>query len=341
VVVHELLQAQGIDVSLRTVQRHLQGLRAEELAQDLATVRFETRPGEQLQIDFGERRVEIAGVLQTVYFFVATLGYSRRLFVRAGLSQRQDEWKIGLEAALQHFGGLVMEVLVDNAKALILEHRGSVVHVHPAFLSFCHDRGMSVRACRPYRARTKGKVESGVKYVKRNAIAGRSFESFSQLEEHLKQWMTRADHRIHGTTRERPIERFEAAERAALRPLPVNSLQVTSQRLRRKVANDCYVDLDAMRYSVPSHLARAQVEVERRTDDVLIFHRGQEVARHRTGTAPGEWVTDPAHFKGLRRLDASSFFREASEDPAQELPSSLLHYGRSLRDYAAALGGDA
>jgi hypothetical protein len=79
--------------------------------------------------------------------------------------------------------------------------------VHPAFAAFCKDWGVGVAACRPYRARTKGKTESGVGYVKRNAIAGLAFTSFAALEAHLARWMTEADQRVHGTTHERPIDR--------------------------------------------------------------------------------------------------------------------------------------
>ena len=112
----------GLVVSLRTVERATAPLRRELVAAARATVRFETHPGEQLQIDFGERRVEIGGVAVKVFFFVATLGYSRRLHVRAYGHERQDSWFDGLESAFRAFGGVPREVLLDNAKALILHH---------------------------------------------------------------------------------------------------------------------------------------------------------------------------------------------------------------------------
>jgi transposase len=148
---------------------------------------FETAPGHQLQIDFGERRVLIGGREIRVCFFVAVLGYSRRIYVRAFLRERHDDWREGLSGACLHFGGVTQTVLVDNARELILgrDIETGVVHVHPAFSEFCADWGVAPRACRPYRARTKGKTESGVGYVKRNAIAGRSFGSFVALEAHL------------------------------------------------------------------------------------------------------------------------------------------------------------
>jgi len=209
VVARQLLGERGIDVALRTLQRAVAPRRQARRAAEVATIRFETAPGHQLQIDFGERRVLVGGREMRVYFFVAVLGYSRRIFVRAFLRERHDDWREGLSGAFLHFGGVTQTVLVDNARALILgrDTESGVVHVHPAFSAFCADWGVARRACRPYRARTKGKTESGVGYVKRNAIAGRSFDSFAALEAHLTTWMIAADTRIHGTVRPRAARR--------------------------------------------------------------------------------------------------------------------------------------
>ncbi|MBM4343197.1 MAG: IS21 family transposase [Deltaproteobacteria bacterium] len=327
VVVQDLLAEEGVSASLRTVQRIVAAERRAVAVREATTVRFETPAGQQMQVDFGERRVLIGGVEQTVYFFVATLGYSRRTFVRAGLSQRQDEWKLGLEGALVHFSGRPEQVVVDNAKALILRHTPEDVKVHPAFEAYCRDRHIAVFACKPYRARTKGKVESGVKYVKRNAIARRAFADFASLEKHLVAWMAKADERIHGTTHERPIDRFNAAERAALQPLHNPDMQVTTQRLRRTVANDCYVDVDTVRYSVPHRLARTTVDVQVSGSEVVIWSNGQEVARHARSQQRHERVTSPGHFAGLVRGQTTSE------------TGALASYGRSLADYATAIGG--
>jgi transposase len=118
----ELAREKAISVSLRTVERAVAPLRRELIAQARATVRFETQPGEQLQIDFGERRVLVGGVKVQVFLFVATLGYSRRLHVRAYGHEKQDSWFDGMESAFGAFGGVPREVLLDNAKALILHH---------------------------------------------------------------------------------------------------------------------------------------------------------------------------------------------------------------------------
>jgi transposase len=215
VVVQRLLAEKGVSASIRSVQRAVAPRRQAKRAAEVATVRFETAPGHQMQIDFGEKWVQIAATMVRVFFFVAVLGYSRRIFVRASLSQRQDDWREGLVGAFRRFGGVPQHILIDRAGALVVgqDRDTGVARVHPAFAAFCKDWGVGVKACRPYRARTKGKTESGVGYVKRNAIAKIPFESFAALQNHLDEWMRDADERIHGTTHEKPRASSNATRR--------------------------------------------------------------------------------------------------------------------------------
>jgi transposase len=187
VVRQELLREHAIAVSLRTVERAVAPLRRELRAEQVATVRFETAPGEQLQIDFGEATVTIAGEPTKVQLFVATLGYSRRPYVAVFTHQRQAAWIEGIEGAFGHFGGVPRELLLDNAKALVKFHdaRTREVRFNDRFHAFCRHWDVVPKACAPYRPRTKGKDENGVGYVKKNAIAGHRFESLAALEAHL------------------------------------------------------------------------------------------------------------------------------------------------------------
>ena len=330
VVVAELLAERGVEASVRTVQRAVAERRREQVAADLATVRFETAPGRQMQIDFGERKVWIAGEKVTVHFLAAVLSYSRRIFVKAFLHERQGEWLDGIASAFRHFGGVPVEVLGDNSRCLVVgrNREAQTVTFHPAYLAFCRDWEVQPRACQPYRARTKGKTESGVGYVKRNALAGLAFASFAELEAHLARWMVEADRRIHGTTHERPCDRFEREERAALRPLPANPLPVRQRRVSRRVATDCFVDVDTIRYSVLHTLVRRTVEVLVGDEEVTIFDGATVVARHRRGHEPYARVAIASHFDGLWRRP---------EDVVA--PGPALPPGRSLADYAAAIGG--
>jgi transposase len=122
VVRQELEEEKGIKLTLRTIERQVAPLRRELLAAARATVRFETPPGRQLQIDFGERRVAIGEASVKVFLFVATLGYSRRLHVRAFRNERQENWFAGLESAFERFGGVTEEVLFDNDRGLVVHH---------------------------------------------------------------------------------------------------------------------------------------------------------------------------------------------------------------------------
>jgi transposase len=329
VVVQQMLEERGVEASVRSVQRAVAEQRREARVEALATVRFETAPGEQMQIDFGEKWVDIAGEPVRVFLLVAVLSHSRRLFVKPFLNQRSDDWREGIAAAFRHFGGVTRTLLGDNAKALVIgrDREAGTVTFHPAYLAFCRDWGVQPRACGPYRARTKGKTESGVKFVKRNGLAGRAFESFAALEQHLAEWMVVADLREHGTTHERPIDRFERDERAALRPLPAQPLVVRHRRLRRRVSNDAFVDVDTVRYSVPFRLVRAEVEVVVGDDAVDVFLGVERVARHHRSSEPHARIVDPAHFDGLWR-----------RSPAPVVTGGTLEaLGRSLADYEAVI----
>jgi transposase len=332
VVVHRLLREQGRTIGLRTVQRAVAPVRQAQRAAAVATVRVETAPGAQMQVDFGEKRVTIGGVAVTVFLLVAVLSYSRRVFVKGFLRERQDDWREGIAAAFVHFGGVPLRVLSDNPRALVMgrDRAAGTVTFHPAYLAFCRDWDVQPRACAPYRARSKGKVESGVKYVKRNALAGRRFPSFADLDQHLLAWMQEADARVHGTTHERPMDRFTRDEQPTLRPLPVRPLPRREQRVRRRVAHDAFVDLDTVRYSVPFQLVRDQVEVACDEQTVRIFHGATLVATHARSREPYARVLDPAHVAGLWRVS-----------PAVEPTSvpSLAPFGRSLAEYDAVVGG--
>lgn len=332
VVVQRLLKERGTDVSVRTIERAVADIRRARRAAELATVRVESAAGDQLQIDFGQKRVRIAGEWVRVFLLVAVLSYSRRLFVKAFLNERQDDWREGIAAAFMHWGGVPRTMLGDNARALVIgrDRTTGTVGFHPAYLAFCRDWDVQPRACAPYRARTKGKTEAGVKYVKRNGLADLEFASFAALERHLAEWMVGADERIHGTTHEAPIVRFDRDERAALRPLPVRALPRREQRLRRRVAHDAFVDIDTVRYSVPHRLVRDHVDVVIDEQVVRIFHGATLVATHTRAAEPFAQVIDPAHYVGLWR-------GPSAEEPVAAPTRALL--GRDLSEYAAIIAG--
>jgi transposase len=337
VVRQELQREFGIAVSLRTVQRAVAPMRVALRAQAVAHVRFETAPGLQLQVDFGSTHVQVGEELTRVFLFVATLGYSRRTYVLLSLHERQSAWLLGLEGAFRHFGGVTHEVLIDNAKALVEEHNRQTreVKLNDRFRSFCRYWGVSPRACAPYRAQTKGKDERGVGYVKRNAIAGHAFASLDALQAHLDRWVREvADVRVHGTTGEPPIERFERDERQALRPLPSKAPFLQVRELVRRVHTDACIELDTNRYSVPWKLIGEQVSVVVADREVRVLYAGQEVARHAQSSLRRSSVIERSHLAGIVGSQFVGSTRLAP--PPAAAPAELQ---RDLVEYEALVGG--
>ena len=341
VVRQELASELGIVVGLRTVERAVSHLRRELAAEALATVRFETPPGRQLQIDFGQRRIEIEGERDKVFLFVATLGYSRRVYAAAFRHERQSAWLEGIEGAFRHFGGLPGELLLDNAGALVKHHDAVTREVEFTDRLHAFVRYWDVRpvACAPYRARTKGKDERGVGYVKHNAIAGRSFASWGALEAHLAWWMREvADTRVHGTTGEAPIARFEREEAAALRPPNGRPPFRQLRELTRRVQNDACVDIDTNHYSVPWKLIAAGVTVMVGGGQIRIHHAGIEVACHEQRLGRRERAVDRAHLHGIvpRRPDPARDTEIEAASPSMPPGTELL---RPLAEYEQVAGG--
>ena len=301
VVLHRELTALGFTGTYQQVQRYLKPQRARRKWSELATVRFETGPGEQAQVDYGQLQVWIGTQRETVHLFVFTLGYSRRQFARGYPNERLATLLDGHEHAFRHFGGVTLGCLYDNPRNLVLGRRENKVLWHPQFEDFARYYAFTPHACQPYRARTKGKVESGVKYVKRNALAGRRFASWEELNDWLERWSAEvADLRIHGTTHERPIERFA---REQLTPL-ANRPPYRYERVRlRRVANDALVAVGAARYSVPVEYVGVTVSVHEGTGYYEFFHQDRIIARH-AKAARHSVVMEPAHYAGLLRVNA-------------------------------------
>ncbi len=331
VIKQELMRQHKISAGLRTIQYAVKPFRQALFAEAKATIRFETLPGKQLQIDFGSMSLEIAGVRQRVYLFAATLGYSRRQYVQAFLHERQSAWFRGMEGAFQHFGGLTEEILLDNAKALVSFHNPMTKEIvfNERLNAFARYWKFKPKACAPYRARTKGKDERTVGYIKHNCIAGRTFTSWQELEEHLSWWMHEiADKRIHGTTGERSIDRFSNRELQVLQLLNGRSPFCQIRECQRVVHTDACIEVDTNFYSVPWHLIKQQVTVQLIEEEIKILYGSEEVARHSLCRGQRERMIKAEHLEGI--IGTNRLKRE---------PVILPDLLRPLAEYEAIIGG--
>lgn len=299
VVILREIQADGYDGGISILRDYIRPKRS--LRRSRATVRFETRPGKQLQSDWGEITVVIAGQQVKVHFIVNQLAYSRRFHFWCTDSQDAEHTYEGIIRSLEYFGGVPEEVLVDNQKCAVIKasSRGKP-QFNERFLDLAAHYGFTPRACKPYRAQTKGKDERMVRYVKEHFfVRYRRFESWEHMNQVAEQWLREeADVRIQSTVKEVVALRFER-EQPHLRPLPQTRYD-TSYLEFRKVAWDAYIDVRGNRYSVPSHLVGQTVTIRIGLDDELrVFSQDELVAHHRLRTMQDGWVTVPEHHAAL------------------------------------------
>lgn len=201
-------------------------------------VRFETEPGHQAQVDFAQVRLPWG----KRFALVVVLGYSRMIWLRFYPKQDMRALFSGLEEAFGFFGGVPRELLFDQMASVItadLRDQGGRLVENAEFLRFAAHWGFRVRACRPYRAQTKGKVERPIRYLRGNFLYGREFLGDADLAAQAQIWVEQtANVRIHGTTKERPLDRFSRDEKHQLQPVaprPYRSLILLPAEAERPV----------------------------------------------------------------------------------------------------------
>lgn len=264
-----------------------------------ACVRYETEPGQQSQVDWGSAQVWLDNKQVKVHFFALVLGYSRRLYAKGFLDEKFANLISGHESSFQWFGGYTSQMLYDNAKTMVTVHNtqtGELI-LNSAFKDFAEHYGFEPRFCRPYRAQTKGKIESGVKYLKYNFLPGRQFQNLVHLNWELEKWIVEvADERIHGTTHQRPSQRF-VEEKLLL----INRAEpyVYIPAIQRKVSQDSMVSWGNNRYSVPWIYAGHCVDLRILNHQLLISSKGEIIANHELIQGKHQLSICQHHYEGL------------------------------------------
>ena len=338
ILFQELSAARGYTGGYDTVKIAVRPLRAQATLDSLTQCRFETAPGEQSQVDWGQVRVAFDSGPAEIHVFVMTLGYARRAYAEGFEHERIGALLAAHEHAFEHFGGHTAELLYDRMRTVIQGEHDGAKRWNPTFKAFAEYWGFEPRVCRPYRAQTKGKVESGVKYVKRNFLPGRRFRDLIDFNDQLRAWLAEvADVRVHGTTHQRPIDRFADEAAALVRTAGQPSFLAAMVR-DRVVADDWLVSIDTNRYSVPCTLIGKTVQVVRFGGQWQISHQGKLVAEHPLLASRYELSVDPAHGPGaIARNARKRFATLAAPAPraARPLPEVEL---RDLAVYEELFG---
>ena len=329
--IHQILREHGFAGGYGSVYRFVR--RLEPRTPD-AVVRVETDPGAEAQADFGYAGLmhdPRSGTRRKAWAFVMTLSFSRHCYVEFVFDQEVGTWLRCHRHAFEWFGGIPKRVVIDNLKAAIVKAAIYDPIVQRAYRECAEHYGFLISPCRPRTPHHKGKVEQGgVHYVARNFLAGRAFRDIADANERVLVWcVDTAGRRVHGTTKEVPLARFDALERPALLPIPSAPYALATWK-KAKLHPDCHVVFDHAFYSAPHRLIGQHLWIRAADTSVQIFHAHLLVASHPRATRRGQRVTNPDHLPpakvaGLLATPASCVRRATDIGPAtSELVGRLL-----------------
>jgi transposase len=304
-IYQDLVRDHGFTAKYHSVRRFVQRLSAN---QPLPFRRMECAAGAEVQVDFGSG-IPITGpdgTRRRTHVFRVVLSHSRKGYSEAVYRQTTETFLACLENAFAHFGGVTETIVIDNLKAGVLQPDWYDPELNPKLRSFADYYGVAILPTRPATPRHKGKIESGVGYVKNNALKGHVFHSLEEENRHLLDWETTvADQRIHGTIRQQVGKVFAEVERPVLRSLPVARFPFFHEA-QRAVHRDGHIEVARAYYSVPPEYLSWTVWARWDERLVRIFNtRMEQIALH-IRQEPGHFSTHrehvaPAKISGVER----------------------------------------
>jgi transposase len=293
--IHARLAERGYTGSYSSVYRFVKAL---EPADPMVTLRIETPPGLEAQVDFGDVGPVLdsrTGLKRRAYAFVMTLSFSRHLYAEVVFDQKSTTWLACHVRALAYFDGVPERIVIDNLKAGITKAAWEDPEVNRVYAEQAEHYGFLIAPCRPATPQHKGKVESGVHFVQRNFFGGREPTDERRTNADLLDWCRQVGQRVHGTTRKKPLEVFETIEKPVLKPLPAHPYDIAVMK-QVKLHRDCHVVFEGSYYSAPFRLVGRSLWLRAGLDSVRVFDQEHRlIATHPRATEPGERHTHPDH----------------------------------------------
>lgn len=316
------LEKRGYPGSYGTVSRFIGRLEKEQKLTNQVTVRVERPPGDEAQVDFGYAGKlvdETTGEIRRTWMFVMTLSWSRHQHVEFVFDQRLETWLRCHRRAFTFFSGVPRRVVVDNLKAAIIRACFEEPQAQLAYRECAEHYGFLIAPCRPYTPQHKGKVERSVQYVKQNFLGSFEGRTIQAANRAVRQWcLETAGLRIHGTTKEQPLARFQQTELSRLQSLPAEPYDLAIWK-KAKCHRDGYVVFDNAYYSVPFRLLGQSLMVRGGTDTVRLYTSNyQLVATHSRATQAGQRLTNLAHLPATH-VAGLTMTREMCSQIAQEV----------------------
>lgn len=326
--IHEELGMRGIAVGYSTVKDYVREIKGKHKI----CVRFHTKAGEEAQIDFGYVGLQLdsQGKRRKAWVFNMRLCYSRLDYYEIVFDQRVETFIKAHIHAFRYFGGVPQVVKIDNLKAAILEANFYEETYQKFYKAFADYYGCAVLPCRVASPQEKGKVEAGIKFVKRNFFAGRTFINKDHMDESLKEWIAKQNNRVHGTTKKVPKELFDKEEKPLLKPLPLQDFTIP-EILIRKAGHDCHITVGNNYYSIPYEYVGKRVEVHQDDKLLQIYHEDKMIALHKKCESKGEFITNESHYPKYKNFTPESReYRSLYKQKMQEV-------GEHASDFFSAL----
>ncbi len=292
---YEEIKRKGYPGKIRILRQHVARIRPKERE---AFMRIETLPGESAQVDWANcGEVRIGSAVRKLSCFVMVMGYSRMMYLEFRLSQCFEDFVQCHVNAFNFFGGVPRKIVYDNVKTVVLTRLGKDIQLNPRFMEFSGVFLFDTVCCNPGRGNEKGKVESGIKYIRSSFLAGKEIV-WPNIKADAVLWRDEiANVRQHATTRERPIDRFEL-EKQHLLHLPDKPYDASIIR-PLTASKQALISFDGNRYSVPVARAYGTVTLKATLQEVRVFVGADEIALHNRSFDRGVIIENPAHYTEL------------------------------------------
>lgn len=332
--IHEKLVEQGCDCKYTIVRQYVSTKKLD--LNEKSTVRFETMPGLQGQVDWGffeNYKVLESGEYKKLYCFLMILGYSRMRYIEFVTDMSTSTLIRCHINAFRYFGGYPEEILYDNMKQVVVKRllKQADSELNKQFEDFAGFYGYKPVLCRPYRGQTKGKVERTVAYVRDNFMTGIKYSSLENLNGQAYTWCNKVNSKVHGTTNERPMDRLKEENLSKLkREYIIDKINL------RRVEKDCLISYAGNKYSVPAEYAGKDVAVIVLQNMLAAYFEGKQISIHKLSYSKNTLNVNKEHYKSM--LVKQSF----------EVENTLLHNPdlidfpqpkHSLKQYDELMGG--
>lgn len=328
----EKLQELGFGGKYSIVKEYVRGKKMD--FNEKATVRFETMPGQQGQVDWGffeNYTVNEDGKEKKLYCFLMVLGYSRMRYIEFVTDMTTDTLIRCHQNAFRYFSGYPNEILYDNMRQVVikrlLKQENSVLNRQ--FEDFAGFYGFTPVLCRPYRGQTKGKVERTVRFVRDNFMVGIRYESLADLNGQAVAWCNKVNAKIHATTNEIPFERLK---KEGLNP--IKHEYIIDRINLRRVQKDCLISYNGNQYSMPSEYVGKDVAIVAMDNILVAYYEGKQVAVHRMSHQKKDMVISPNHYLNIKIKERvgtpNPLMAQESSYESENVPMDLTKYDEVL-----------